>query len=145
MVKAYANTSARGELVEVMKEAKADYMAEPSGFNAWLVALYLIPLGQAGEAREWLALSAKAIRKHVQDSTPRAAEEVFNQACLYSALGDKDQAFEWLDLAFELRAAELVDLFRRQYQFAELWDDPRYEEMMRRRGFPEDVIVSLRR
>ena len=108
------------------------------------MAFYLIPLGEDEEASEWLKISAEAIRDHVQDRTPRAAEEVFNQAYLYSSLGEKDQAFEWLDLAFELRAAKLVDLYRRGYRFAELWDDPRYKELMRRRGFPEEVIASLR-
>ena len=144
LAKAYANTVARGELVELMAEAKTSYRAEPSGQNAWLVAFYLIPLGEDEEASEWLAISAEAIRENVKAGTSRAAEKVFNQAYLYSSAGDKDQAFEWLDLAFELRAAGLVDLYRRFYRFAELWDDPRYEELMRRRGFPSEVIASLR-
>jgi TolB-like protein len=144
LVKAYANSSARGELVEVMEKAKADYVNDPSGVSAWLVAFYLIPLGEIDEAREWLARSAEAIRENMRSGTPGVAREVFNQAYLYSALGDKDEAFRWLDIAFELRAAELVDLYRRLYKFAELWDDPRYEELMRRRGFPEEVITSLR-
>jgi TolB-like protein/Flp pilus assembly protein TadD len=145
IVKAYANSSARDELVEVMEKAKMAFDANPNGENAWLVAFYLIPLGELDEAREWLSRAAQFIRKNVQEATPHAAHEVFKQAYLYSALGDKDEAFTWLDLAFELRAAELVDLFRRTYKFAELWDDPRYENLMRRRGFPEEVIVGLRR
>ena len=128
----------------MMEGAKTEYQTESSGNKTWLVAFYPIPLDEDEEASEWLAISAEAIRENVKARTSRAAEEVFNQAYLYSSLGAKDQAFDWLDLAFELRAARLVDLYRRSYRFAELWDDPRYEELMRRRGFPEEVIASLR-
>jgi tetratricopeptide (TPR) repeat protein len=143
--KAYANSSARGELVDAKEGAKAKYEEDPSGRNAWLAAAYLIPLGETDEAREWLELSAESIWANVQDGTPRAAEEVLNQAHLYSSIGEKDLAFEWLDLAFELRAASLVDLYRKHYRFKELWGDPRYAELMRRRGFPEEVVRNFQR
>ena len=58
------------------------------------------------------------------------------QAGVYSALGERDAAFEWLQRACEDGSAGLMML-----RVVPLWDplrsDPRYDDLLRRIGFPE--------
>jgi hypothetical protein len=140
LANAYANSGARQELVGALEEAKANYESEPTGRNAWLVAFYLIPLGETDEARRWLKISADSALAHVASATPRAPEEVHDQALLYNALGDKELTYEWLELAFQLRSAGLADMYR-SFRFESLRGDERFAELMRRRGFPPEVVA----
>ena len=57
-------------------------------------------------------------------------------ATIYGALGDKDKAFAELEKAFEARD---WDLFRSKVDplFANLRDDPRFKEMLKRLNLPE--------
>ena len=51
------------------------------------------------------------------------------------ALGEKDQAFEWLEGAYEERSTRLV--FLKQWRiFDPLRADPRFQELLRRVGLP---------
>jgi serine/threonine protein kinase len=54
---------------------------------------------------------------------------------LYGDLGDKDHAFEWLDIAFAERAFGL-DAIRTNFLFDSLRSDPRYTELVRKIGLP---------
>jgi eukaryotic-like serine/threonine-protein kinase len=54
----------------------------------------------------------------------------------YALLGENDQAFDWLDKACEERAISLVQL-KVDPQMDGLRRDPRYEELLRRIGFPQ--------
>jgi tetratricopeptide (TPR) repeat protein len=54
-------------------------------------------------------------------------------AHIYAELGDKDQAFMWLEKAFEERNSLMI--FLKTYPtFDSLRDDPRYQNLMRRVG-----------
>jgi len=57
-------------------------------------------------------------------------------AMAYAALGDKDEAFRWLDRAVERRDGDLVriKLFR---GLDPLRDDPRFDALLKRLNFPE--------
>jgi serine/threonine-protein kinase len=80
--------------------------------------------GQALHAIEQLAAASK------QTYTP-----AFSFAWIYTGLGDKDHAFEWLEKAREERFTRLAYL--RQEAFWEpLRSDPRFSELLRRIGFP---------
>ena len=57
-------------------------------------------------------------------------------AILYSGLGEKDQAFAWLNKAFEGRDFILVYL-KADPSFDILRSDPRFAELMRRVGLPQ--------
>ena len=56
-------------------------------------------------------------------------------ALVHVGLGNKDEAFRWLEKAFDDRANWLVWL-----RFGPRWEalrkDPRYAEMIQRMGFP---------
>ncbi|HEV7646042.1 MAG TPA: winged helix-turn-helix domain-containing protein [Pyrinomonadaceae bacterium] len=57
-------------------------------------------------------------------------------AVIYSALGENDKAFEHLELAFERHEADLC-LLKVNPRLDTLRDDPRFDELMIRMGFPE--------
>ena len=56
-------------------------------------------------------------------------------ASLYSLLGDKDQAFRWLEKAYEERSSKLLEL-ELDPDFDSLHGDPRYDNLLRRVGLP---------
>jgi serine/threonine protein kinase/tetratricopeptide (TPR) repeat protein len=141
---AYAKTEFRTEVAALAEESLANFKDDPSGDNAWLVAFYLIPLGETEDAAQWLDVSAKAFQADIGADSPRAAENVYRQAYLYAAAGDRESAYEWLELAFDLRSPGLVDIYRRIVRFSGMWGDSRFEDLMRRRGFPDEVIENLR-
>ncbi len=60
----------------------------------------------------------------------------YNIALVFTGLGEKDQAFEWLDKAFEDRSGLLVYL-NTQHSFDSLRGDPRFHDLARRIGLPE--------
>jgi serine/threonine-protein kinase len=52
-------------------------------------------------------------------------------ATVYAGLGDKDQAFQWLEKAYDKRDAELTWL-KVNRKWAPIRDDPRFEDLLRR-------------
>ncbi len=81
--------------------------------------------GRMDEARKILAeLKAKKV-------TPMRA---FGLAVLYTALGEKDEAFRWL--AYEQHHA-WVAWVRVLPWFEPLWDDPRFKNVLQRMNLPE--------
>ncbi len=67
---------------------------------------------------------------------PQAERHPFGIAMGYAKLGDKEEAFAWLQRAYERRDSDLVSL-KIEPAFAALRADPRYHEMLRRVGLPE--------
>ena len=72
-------------------------------------------------------LAARAEREYV---SPLALARV------HVGLGQTDEAFAALERAYELRAPGIVGL-RRDPHWRALYDDPRYDDLLRRIGFPE--------
>jgi TolB-like protein/Tfp pilus assembly protein PilF len=56
---------------------------------------------------------------------------------LYGAMGDLDEAFSWLDRAFQERDPELTYIKVPGRRFGPLRRDPRYAELVRRMGLPQ--------
>ena len=57
-------------------------------------------------------------------------------AYYYSGQGDVEAAFEWLEVAFRENDTELLWL-KVEPQFKPLHNDPRWQEMLDKVGFPE--------
>ena len=101
-----------------------------SGGNSKVVALrgYIFAkLGRAGEAREVLrTLVAIARERYVPP---------YAMALVHAGLGEGDDAFEWLDRAFEAHDVHLVFL-----PIDPKWDglraDPRFAALLKRAGLP---------
>ncbi|HTR45879.1 MAG TPA: protein kinase [Verrucomicrobiae bacterium] len=60
----------------------------------------------------------------------------YRLASAYAQLGDKDNAFLWLNKAYEVREVTLINL-KVDWAFAPLHSDPRYADLVRRIGFPQ--------
>ncbi len=57
-------------------------------------------------------------------------------AYVYAALGDADSAFEWMEKAYERRSMRITWI-RVNPVFDPLRSDPRFQDLLRRIGFPE--------
>jgi tetratricopeptide (TPR) repeat protein len=57
-------------------------------------------------------------------------------AGLYAALGDKDQAFRWLNTAYQERDQKLVGL-KTDFLLDPIRSDPRFAELVRKVGLPQ--------
>ena len=79
---------------------------------------------------------AIAILKELEEKYGKSHSDATEVAALYAGLGDKDQAFVWLDKAFENHSSLLVDL-RAEFPFASLRDDRRFTDLRKRMGMPE--------
>src|SRR5437016_12747522 len=58
-------------------------------------------------------------------------------AGVYAGLGDKDQAFAWLEKDFQARSGMLVRI-RWEFAFESLRSDPRFADLLRRMGLPQE-------
>jgi TolB-like protein/Tfp pilus assembly protein PilF len=99
--------------------------------NPWVIpalARAYAATGRRGEASELVhELEALSERKYVSPGV---------LAWLYAGLGQKDEAFEWLETAYEERSWEVVQL-RLDTQLDPIRDDPRFKDLLRRMNFPE--------
>ena len=77
--------------------------------------------------------SQKILRELLGDESTLERVGGYRIAWVYAALGDKDQAFRWLNKAYEDRAFHMMFL-RADPFFESLHGDPRYEELIRRIG-----------
>ncbi len=89
--------------------------------------------GRSREAREVLGrLEALARDSYVSP---------YNMATIHVGLGETDEAFAWLDRAFEERARSLVWLNVAK-EYDGLRADPRFNAFLRRIGLPEETVPS---
>jgi TolB-like protein/DNA-binding winged helix-turn-helix (wHTH) protein/Flp pilus assembly protein TadD len=86
-------------------------------------------VGNREEARRMLA---KLKKLHEQGLLPSGSIGI-----LYGALGELDEAFAWLEKAYEERDPELTYLKVPGRRFAPLRHDPRYQRLVHRIGLPE--------
>jgi tetratricopeptide (TPR) repeat protein len=89
----------------------------------WVYALS----GRRGEALE-IARKLKAVAA----SDPEVAEAL---ARVYGALGDKNQAFLWLEKAYQMDPRVLLEL-KRVPELGSLRSDPRFRDLLRRMNLP---------
>jgi len=76
---------------------------------------------------------ALAILKQVQEKYERQEANAQDVAAVYAGLGQKDEAFAWLEKAFEGHSGSLLRI-RWEPPFDPLRSDPRYADLMRRMG-----------
>ena len=87
--------------------------------------------GRLTDAREILdTLKALSLKSYVSP---------YNLATIYVGLGETDEAFAWLDRAFEERSRSLVWLNVAQ-EYDGLRSDPRFKSLLRRIGLPEKAV-----
>jgi len=79
---------------------------------------------------------ARAIIKNLEEKYAHQQADATLLAAVYAGLGEKDRAFEWLEKAFQDRSSLLIDS-RLEFPFASLYDDPRYQALLKRMNLPE--------
>lgn len=60
-----------------------------------------------------------------------------NIASVYAYMGKKDEAFKWLNLAFDNKDGALLEILNYS-EFENLWDDPRWNRFINKLGLPKD-------
>ena len=100
-------------------------------------AEYGAALDAGFRAGGWPSAAHKAIEVLLAQRKAKANSLApFLIAELYAELGDKDQAFEWLNTAY-LEHCPYLDLTPVDFPLDSLRSDPRYAEFVRKVGFPK--------
>jgi len=119
---------------------------EIGNFNAAIPSMQLA-VETSGRATLFLAIlsethavaghrdDALAILHRLQEGSGQRYVTPYMFGRIYAALGQKDEAFRWLDIAYEQRAPWMV-LLKRDPRLDSLRSDPRYEALLRRMNFP---------
>jgi TolB-like protein/Tfp pilus assembly protein PilF len=76
------------------------------------------------------------IVKKLEERYARGESNGQNVARIYTGLGDKDQAFAWLEKDFRARSG-LLSVIAWWFAFDDLRSDPRYDYLMRRMNLPK--------
>jgi eukaryotic-like serine/threonine-protein kinase len=109
-----------------------------------------IAISQKGS--EWPMAMAALGHVYALSGKKAEAQDVINQleqlsaqeyvpaysiALVYAGLGEKDQAFTWLEKAYEERGFAITQGFKRDPRWDSLRSDPRYANLLRRIGLPQ--------
>jgi serine/threonine-protein kinase len=94
-------------------------------------------LGHLGNAyaRAGQVRKAQECLRELKEGLEEDTIGVYEVALIHAGLGEKDEAFEWLDKAYEARDKGLVYL-RVEPSLDPLRSDPRFQDLERRMGFP---------
>ncbi len=89
-----------------------------------------------GFAIEGKRVQAYAILKELEEKYVKKEANGRDVASVYAGLGEKDNAFEWLEKDFQTKAGEFLPMTW-EIPFESLRDDPRYKDLLKRMGLPE--------
>jgi serine/threonine protein kinase len=92
-------------------------------------------LEEAFRSAGWKGALAKSVEMQ-QAQRKTSYSSAFGIADLYAELGDKDQAFRWLNTAYQERDLSLVGL-KTDYKLDPIRSDPRFAELVRKVGLPQ--------
>ncbi len=79
---------------------------------------------------------AQKILDHLKELSAHSWVAPYNVAVIYAGLGEKDQAFAWLDRAYNDRSYYLAEYLTTDARMDSLRSDPRFAELQRRVGLP---------
>ncbi|MDP9192485.1 MAG: winged helix-turn-helix domain-containing protein [Acidobacteriota bacterium] len=96
--------------------------------NSQTAALYAYAAAKAGKRDE-----ALRVIRELEAGNPHESLASINLAIAWTALGDHDRAFTWLERAYEKRVY-LLRVITVEPGFAPLRSDPRYADLVRRMG-----------
>jgi tetratricopeptide (TPR) repeat protein len=122
-----------GKYQEAIQEWKDGAQLEgDKGYAEWAAAMDLgyRSGGRTGALRKGIEVGL------AQRQAKTAYVSPYQIATGYADLGDKEHAFEWLNTAFKEHDGVLTSL-PTDFQFDSLRSDPRYTELVRRIGFPQ--------
>src|SRR6266852_6729659 len=115
---------------KMYKEAIGEFQQAANNSNR--APLAMISLGH-GFAASGNKVEAQKVLAELKDLSQRQYVSPYGIAMIYAALGDKEQAFQWLERANEERNTELVFLSVDPHADP-LHDDRRFQELVKRVG-----------
>jgi serine/threonine protein kinase/Tfp pilus assembly protein PilF len=119
----------KGMFAEAVAEARRATELSPTQTISLAFEGYaLVKLGKRSEARDVLD---KLLKLSKERFVPP-----YHIALLYNGLGDRDQAFEWLERGFQQRDPKMTFL-KVDSKWNNVRDDPRFVDLMRRVGFSQ--------
>jgi tetratricopeptide (TPR) repeat protein len=77
---------------------------------------------------------ARSVLAAMHDASTRGYVEPYGFAVVYAALGQKDEAFQWLDRACEVRSGHLAMFVYQDPRLNALYEDPRMGHLLKRMG-----------
>ena len=110
-------------ILELEKARALDNSPERQGRFAWLAYAYAVS-GHRDKAQQMLA--------ELKEQAKQRPIPPINFAIFYMGLGDKDQAFAWLEKVYEERNGRVLGEVRVNPMFDNLRSDPRYTELLRK-------------
>jgi hypothetical protein len=81
---------------------------------------------------------AQAILKELKEKYDRHEALGYHIAAIYGALGEKDQAFAWLEKDFQAHIGTLPGIAYDPAMHDALSSDPRWDDLLRRIGLPQN-------
>jgi tetratricopeptide (TPR) repeat protein len=115
-------------------EALAEYSmlrdVARSGSDPLVTSIAGYACAVAGQQAEALLLL-----KRLLDPPPQRYVDPYTVATLYSALGQRDKAFDWLERTYQQRSASVV-FINFDPLFSSFHSDPRFQDLIRRAGLP---------
>ncbi len=113
-------------------EALAAFAQAGKGMRNWLPAIAArgMILGLAGKRQE-----ARTVLNEMRELAKKRYVTAYGVALVYAGLGDKDQAFVWLQRGVQERTHWMV-WTKLDPRWDSLRDDPRFGELLRRVGLP---------
>jgi TolB-like protein/DNA-binding winged helix-turn-helix (wHTH) protein/Flp pilus assembly protein TadD len=125
---AYLNTGKKEEAIREFQKAVDLSRGEDADFLLDLGFAYAVS-GKGDEARRILA--------KLKQLNGRGLAASGSVGILYGAMGDKDEAFSWLEKAYAERDPDLTYLKVPNRRFEPLRHDARFQQLVRRVGLPE--------
>jgi len=80
---------------------------------------------------------ARKVLEHLKEMSAHGYVASYNVAVIYAGLGEKDQAFAWLERAYKERSYYMAAYLTTDSRLDNLHSDPRFAELRRRVGLPE--------
>jgi tetratricopeptide (TPR) repeat protein len=115
------------------QEARAEYEERAKFYPQRLWDLSLLAKTYAASGDQ--AKARELLTQALQQETKEGDLQALLFAGVYSAMGDKDKAFQWLEKAYENRDWSLLQL-KVSRQWDPLRSDPRFQNLVRRVGLP---------
>jgi eukaryotic-like serine/threonine-protein kinase len=120
----------KGRLPEAITEFQRALELEKDNAETWSSLGHAYALsGNRAEAQKLL--------DHLKELSVHSYVAPYNVAVVYAGLGEKDQAFAWLDRAYKDRSYYLAVYLTTDARMDSLRSDPRFGELQRRVGLPE--------
>jgi len=121
-------------------EQKKMYEAAVAEFQKGSELFEGAPIGLAALGHAYAvsgrAAEARKVLEELNQLGKRRYVSAYFIAAIYAGLGEKDQAWAWLEKAYEERASWLSNQVKVDPRFDSLRSDPRYQGLLRRMGLP---------